>query len=317
MGGSVPVSLTDRSLPAGLHSAAMPIAHTDWIDIHYADHGDASAPPVVLLHGFPDSADTWDGVVRELQPEVQSSKLRLIVPDMRGYGQTRVKQADAGGNTQATMGQDAVDLIDALQLGKAVILGHDWGARAAFAAAALYPDRVRSIVTLASPYVAYEGRKPVPPPQVQAYWYQWYFNTDVGEKGFRSDVVGFCRHLWAAWSPAWDFTDAEFERASRAWHRPEFVDLTLHAYRSRYGNAEVSPRYVRQQATFDRQPKIGVPCWFAAGLADACTLPDSGLGQEAWFTAGYHRHEVPDVGHFVQREAPRVVANLVRQAAGL
>ena len=290
----------------------MPLAHTDWIDIAYAEHGDPAGLPVVLLHGFPDSAETWDGVVHELR----SDPLRLIVPDLRGYGDTRVKQADAAGNTPAIMGQDAVDLIDVLRLARPVIVGHDWGARAAYAAAALYPDRVRSIVTTASPYVAYEGRRPLPPTQVQAYWYQWYFNTDVGGQAFAGDVVTFCRHLWQAWSPAWAFTDAEFEEASQSWQRPEFADFALNVYRARYGNATVPPRYGRQQAAFERRPKITVPCWFAAGLADACTLPPCGLGQEKWFTT-YHRHEVPDVGHFVQREAPRAVADLVRQAAGL
>ena len=291
----------------------MPIAHTDWIDIHYAEHGDPAGQPVVLLHGFPDSADTWDGVVRELRSE----QLRLIVPDLRGYGQTRINQADAGGGDVAAMGQDVVDLIDVLKLGKTVVVGQDWGARAAYAAAGLYPDRVRSIVTLASPYVAYEGKQPLPPPQVQAYWYQWYFNTDTGADGFKADVVGFCRHLWAAWSPAWRFTDAEFEQASRAWHRPEFADLILHAYRVRYENAPPVPRYARQTAAFAGRPKVTVPAWFVAGLADACTLPPMGLGQERWFTGGYQRVELPGVGHFVQREAPRAVADLVRQAAGL
>ncbi len=290
----------------------MPIAHTDWIDIAYAEHGDPAGQPVLLLHGFPDSAATWDGVVRELRSE----KLRLIVPDLRGYGDTRILQPDAGGGQEAAIGQDAVDLIDALQLGRTVVVGQDWGARAAYVAAALYPDRVRSIVTLASPYVMYEQKQPVPPPQVQAYWYQWYFNTDTGAEGFKHDVAGFCKHLWHAWSPAWNFTDAEFEQASVAWRQPGFTDLVLHAYRVRYGNAEPFARYARQQAAFDARPNITVPSWFAAGLADACNRPDSGIGQERWF-ASLHRHEVPGVGHFVQREAPRMVADLVRQAAGL
>ena len=291
----------------------MPTAHTDWIDIAYEEHGDPAGHPVVLLHGFPDSVRTWDGVVRELQ----NDRLRLIVPHLRGYGPTNIKQPDAGGGMEAAMGQDAVDLIDALQLGKATVVGQDWGARAAYVAAALYPDRVNAIVTLATPYVMYEGRTPIPPPQVQAYWYQWWFNTPFGPPAFKADLIPFCRQLWQAWSPAWDFTDAEFDQAAEAWRRPEFADLILHAYRVRYGTAEPVARYAGQQAAFDKRPKVAVPCWYATGLADACNLPDSGLGQERWFTAGHHRHEVPGVGHFVQREAPRVVAGLVRQAAGV
>ena len=291
----------------------MPIAHTDWIDIAYEDHGDPAGPPVLLLHGFPDSPRTWDGVVRELG----SSKLRLIVPYLRGYGPTAILQDSAGGGMEAAMGQDAVDLIDALRLPKTLVVGQDWGARAAYVAAALYPDRVRGIVTLAVPYLMYEGRQPLPPRQVQAYWYQWYFNTDIGAEGFKRDVVGFCKSLWQAWSPAWRFTDAEFEQASESWHRPEFADLVLHAYRVRYGNAPTVDRYARQQAAFDARPKITVPCWFATGLADASNLSASSIGQEKWFAAGHHRHEVPDVGHFVQRESPPVVANLIRQAMGM
>ena len=290
----------------------MPTAHIDWIDIAYEEHGDPADRPVVLLHGFPDSVRAWDGVVRELAAD----KLRLIVPHLRGFGPTTINQPDAGGGMEAALGQDAVDLIDALRLDRPVVVGQDWGARAAYVAAALYPDRVRSIVTIASPYVAYEGRQPLPPPQVRAYWYQWYFNTDAGAAGFKHDVVGLCRQMWEAWSPAWRFTDAEFEQASAAWHRPEFPDLVLHAYRVRYGNAPRTPRYARQQAAFDARPRITVPCWFVAGLADASSLPQGGLGQDEWFAAGYHRHEVPGVGHFVQREAPRLVADLIRQAAG-
>ena len=291
----------------------MPIAHTDWIDIAYVEHGDPAGQPVLLLHGFPDSCHTWDGVVSELRSE----KLRLIVPDLRGYGQTKILQADAGGGMEGAIGQDAVDLIDALQLAKTVVVGQDWGARAAYVAAALYPDRVKSIVAMATPYVAFEGRTPLPPAQVQAYWYQWYFNTETGAAGFKNDVVGFCRHLWRAWSPAWRFTEAEFEQAAQAWHRPEFADLVLHAYRVRYGNAPKTPRYARQQAAFDARPKITVPCWSAGGLADHCTVPGRAAGQERWFTGGYQRHDLPGVGHFVQREAPAFVADLVRQAAAV
>ncbi len=269
MAGSIPVSP-----PAGRRRPkvpAMPTAHTDWIDIAYAEHGDPAGQPVLLLHGFPDSRDTWDGVVDELRSE----RLRLIVPDLRGYGDTRILQADAGGGMEAALGQDAVDLIDALQLGKTVVVGQDWGARAAYAAAALYPDRVQSIVTLATPYVCTRGGSRRPRRRSRRIGTSGTSTPTPGAKGFKHDVVGFCRHLWQAWSPAWRFTDAEFDQASQAWHRPEFADLVLHAYRVRYGNAPRTPRYARQQAALDARPKITVPCWFAPGLADACNLPDS------------------------------------------
>ena len=292
----------------------MPIAHTDWIDIAYVEHGDPAGQPVLLLHGFPDSCHTWDGVVSELRSE----KLRLIVPDLRGYGQTKILQADAGGGMEGAIGQDAVDPD------RRATAGQDGRRRPGLGR----PGGVRGGGPVPRPGEIHRGdgdpvrgpsrgRTPLPPAQVQAYWYQWYFNTETGAAGFKNDVVGFCRHLWRAWSPAWRFTEAEFEQAAQAWHRPEFADLVLHAYRVRYGNAPKTPRYARQQAAFDARPKITVPCWSAGGLADHCTVPGRAAGQERWFTGGYQRHDLPGVGHFVQREAPAFVADLVRQAAAV
>ncbi len=310
MAGIIPVS----PVRAGRRPRvpAMPTAHTDWIDIAYAEHGDPAGQPVLLLHGFPDSRDTWDGVVHELR----SDRLRLIVPDLRGYGDTRILQADAGGGTEAALGQDAVDLIDALQLGKAVVVGHDWGARAAYAAAALYPDRVRRSSRWPRPYVLYEGRQPPPPPQVQAYWYQWYFNTDTGAKGFKHDVVGFCRHLWRAWSPAWRVHRRRVRAgepgvAPAGVRRPGPARLPR-PVRQRPDGRRGTPASTRRSRSGRRSPSRAGRRRPGRRLHPARRRPRPG----EVVPAGYHRHEVPDVGHFVQREAPRVVAELIRQAAG-
>ena len=288
----------------------MPNARTDAADIGYAEHGHPDGTPVVLVHGFPDSAATWDGVVGELRQD----RLRLIIPDLRGYGDTRLLRPDDRDGSEVALGQDVADLIAALGLDRPVVVGHDWGARATYVAAALYPERVRAIVTMASAYMAYGGRRPLPPAAVRGYWYQWYFDTSAGEEALRADRVAFCRYLWQAWSPQWAFAEADFDRASRAWDRPEFVDLVLHAYRAQHGTSPVTPRYQPQAAAFAANPPITVPCWFAAGMADQCDLPPGGLDQERWFHAGYVRHELPAVGHFVQREAPAVVADLIRRA---
>ena len=151
---------------------------------------------------------------------------------------------------------------------------------------------------------------------MRAYWYQWYFNTGSGATGLAADLVPFCKTLWRTWSPEWAFNDAAFDEAAAAWGRPEFVETVLHSYRDRYGNAAGMPRYARQQAVVDARPKVRAPTWFSCGLADACALPGGSVGQEDWFAAGYERHELPGVGHFVQREAPAAVADLVRRALG-
>ena len=287
----------------------MPIIRTAAIEISYFEHGDPTGTPVILLHGFPDSYRTWDGVIQQLR----GLKLRLITPEQRGYGGSHVIAADAGGGQVAALGQDVIDFADAMGIEKFLMVGHDWGARAGYVVAALAPQRLLGLVALASPYVSFE-QQPLPPKQIQAYWYQFYFNTETGRKGLAANTIAFCKHLWQAWSPKWVFGEAEFSQASEAWHRPEFVETVVHSYRMRYGNAESAPRYAALQKLFDASPKLTVPTWFAAGLADACTLPDGPDGQEHWFTGGYRRVDVADAGHFVQRERPDLVAGVIREA---
>ena len=85
-------------------------------------------------------------------------------------------------------------------------------------------------------------------------------------------------------------------------------------YRHRHKNAPGAALYATQQAWLDDKPKIAAPTIFVTGLADACNLPASSLGQEAWFTGGYERVELPGVGHFIPREAAHDVALLLRRA---
>jgi pimeloyl-ACP methyl ester carboxylesterase len=169
------------------------------------------------------------------------------------------------------------------------------GARAAYAAAALTPARIISLLCLATPYVMFEG-KGESPAQARAFWYQWYFNLDRGRDAFAADPKSFCEYLWRVWSPRWEFSAAEFAATSAAWSNPQFVDVVIHYYRHRYGNASGSGVYTAQQATLDAQPVIRVPTVFACGTADACNLPESSLDQERWFANGYERVEVEGPG---------------------
>jgi pimeloyl-ACP methyl ester carboxylesterase len=205
-----------------------------------------------------------------------------------------------------------LDFADALGIERFIAVGQDWGARAAYAAAVLAPARVLSLIALATPFVMHRGQRD-DYAQVKAYWYQWYFHLDQGRKALESDRAGFCEFLWRCWSPQWQFERAEFQAASASWTNPQFVPIVIHSYRQRHGNAPGHPKYAAAQAMLDSLPPVKVPTVFACGLADACNLSESSLGQDKWFPAGYRRIELPGVGHFVQREAPSEVADLMRQ----
>jgi pimeloyl-ACP methyl ester carboxylesterase len=94
----------------------------------YGTGGPADGPPVLLLHGWPDDPRTWDKVV----PELQAAGFRTIVPYLRGFGPTSFLSKDTmRSGEMVAMAQDALDLADALKIGRFAVVGQDWGARIA------------------------------------------------------------------------------------------------------------------------------------------------------------------------------------------
>jgi pimeloyl-ACP methyl ester carboxylesterase len=193
----------------------MPFVATRFAHIAYEDHGSADHCPVILLHGFPDSFRTWDGVIDTLKSE----QLRFLVPHLRGFAGTRVENPDALSGQTAALAQDVLDFADALALNRFVLVGHDWGARTAYSVAVLAPQRLLGFVTLSTPYVMFGGKRESPE-QIRAYWYQWYFNTERGRQAFEADPIPFCEYLWPTWSPEWRFAPGELETAKFAWSNP-------------------------------------------------------------------------------------------------
>jgi len=127
----------------------VPTLTTDQLEIAYADDGPRDGPPVLLLHGWPDSPRTW----REVASRLAEAGYRPIVPALRGFAPTRFRDRDIPRSGQVVaLAQDALDLLDGLGVGRAAVVGHDWGARAGYALAALAPERLSRLVTLSVGY---------------------------------------------------------------------------------------------------------------------------------------------------------------------
>lgn len=278
------------------------------IDLHYLEYGNPEGAPVFLLHGFPDSPATWAKVVDRLD----TKRLRLIVPYLRGTGKTLVRLTEHISGQGTALASDVLTLADALGLERFHLVGQDWGSTAAFATAALAPQRVAGILALASPYIQYGG-KTEPPMQAHAFWYQWYFNTAHGAKVFAETTTNFCEALWKAWSPNWNFSKQDFAEAATAFNNPQFVAIVLHYYQHRYKTAPSLPPYAMGEAVLGVRPAITAPTIFAYGTADACNLPQSSEAQAAWFRGPYERIALKGVGHFPQREDPKAVARLIER----
>ena len=289
----------------------MPTLDTPILRIAYERRGPTNAPVALLLHGFPDDYHTWSAVSEQLV----AAGYQTIAPSMRGCAGSVFLDSDTMRSGQTTaLAQDAIDLLDALGIEQVTLVGHDWGARAGYLVAALWPARVEQLVVAS---VGYEtGIKPgneIPPQQVHAYWYQWFFHSERGHEMLKNNRRDFCRYIWHLWSPTWQFGDAEFAQAAASWDNPNWVAVVLHSYRFRWGAAPPDPRYAPLEAQLKPQPKISVPTLVLHGELDGASLVASSAGKEQYFTGPYERRVLPGVGHYVPREAPEaIVAAIAR-----
>ena len=283
---------------------------TSVLDIGYLESGPHQGFPVILLHGFPDDARAYD----EVAPPLAKAGYRVLVPYLRGYGPTRFRDASASRMAeQAAIAQDVVDLADALALPRFAVAGYDWGGRAAAIAAALHPDRVRGLLLMSGyPIQNTLGPFPPGPPQVEReLWYQWYFNLERGRAGLAANRRALCRLLWQTWSPTWHFTDDEYNRTAPSFDNPDFVDVVIHSYRHRIGNAPGEERFKTVEEQLAKRPKISVPATLLYGADDILARPaaETTAGERSLFPALVARRVIAGAGHFLPREKPGTVSS--------
>jgi pimeloyl-ACP methyl ester carboxylesterase len=282
------------------------------LDVAYEQSGPEAALPVVLLHGFPYDVRSFDAVVAI----VNAAGFRTIVPYLRGYGGTTFLSADTlRSGEQAALGQDLKQLLVALGIERAVLGGYDWGGRAACVVSALWPERVAGLVSCGGYNIQDipNAFKPADPEQEARLWYQYYFHTERGRNGLAQKRAELCRLLWKMWSPTWAFDDATFERTAVAFDNDDFVDVVIHSYRHRAGNAAGDPNYASIEARLAAQPGIGVPTIVLHGADDGVTPCHLSEPHRKYFTAPYERRVLNHVGHNPPQEAPREFAEAVLQ----
>jgi pimeloyl-ACP methyl ester carboxylesterase len=286
----------------------VPTLTTDLLEIAYADDGPRDGPPVLLLHGWPDSPRTW----REVASRLTGAGYRTIVPALRGFAPTRFRDPDTPRTGQVVaLAQDALDLLDGLGLDRAAVVGHDWGARTGYALAALAPERVSRLVAVSVGYTP-GGAGGLPSfEQARLWWYQWFQTLDAGAAAVARDPIGFARLQWDTWSPAGWYEQAEFAETAEAFAHPDFVPTMLHYYRVRWGASPRDPAYDPLEEKLAQVTRLPVPTLLIHGGSDTCIAPEQTEDLAGLFGAGYRRVVVPGAGHFVPREAPGTVADLV------
>lgn len=284
------------------------IGRTDLGDLDVAwltdPAADASAPLALLLHGFPDAAPTW----RHLIPDLTAAGFRPVAPWLRGYAPTSVPSD--GLYQVGALARDASRLHEALGGDdRAVIVGHDWGAMATYAAAGWEPDRWRRAVTMAVPpagamfggFTSYD--------QLRRSWYMFFFQSPLAEAVVAGDDLAFIDRLWADWSPGHDAGD-DLPAVKDALREPANLAAALGYYRAMLGDGPTSPDLDAPQAGW--MTPTPIPTLYLHGATDGCLGAELVSGAEAQLPAPGSRALVLDgVGHFLHVEAPELVNPLV------
>lgn len=299
--------LSDESgkSPRGPSSVRRVTATTPLLDIACELSGPEGGPTVVLLHGWPDDVRTWDQVI----PTLHAQGFRTIVPGLRGFGKTRFRSRDTPRSGQlSALGQDLIDCLDALDIDRCAVVGHDWGARAAYIASCLAPERITRCVALSVGWGTNDPDQVLSLTQTQNYWYQWYMALPRGEALVRHERREFTRYIWKIWTPDHPLSDAAFDATAPSFDNPDWADIVLHSYRVRWGLAEVDPAFEPIEAALRENPTIVVPTLVIHGGADPCNAPSTSEGKAHFFAGVYRREVLEGVGHFPQREMPNETA---------
>lgn len=254
--------------------------------IRFAYLSQGSGPLVMLFHGFPDTAHTWDHVM----PLIAAKGYRAIAFFMRGYDPTEVPPRDADADTLA---RDPIALLDALGEKEAIIVGHDWGATCAYGAASLAPERVKKLFVVGIPHPAAVTPRP------SLVWgvrhFLAYKLPGAGKRFVRNDFEALPR-IYKRWSPTWSPPASELAAVRACFANEASREAAFGYYR------KLDPRL----RPFMRKP-IHVPTIVFAGTDDPIVTPKDYHGARRMFASDYTVEVMPG-GHFMHREHPEIFA---------
>jgi pimeloyl-ACP methyl ester carboxylesterase len=280
------------------------------LNIGYVEVGPANGKVVVLLHGWPYDINSFVDVA----PLLVSAGYRVIIPHLRGHGTTRFLSDNTPRNgQQSAVAVDIINLMDALQIKKAIFAGYDWGGRTACIIAALWPDRCEALVSV-SGYLMTNleaSKHPLPPKAEYSWWYQYYFATERGREGYDKYRRDFAKLIWETASPKWNFDDATLNRTAASFENPDYVSIVIHNYRWRLGLAEGEAKYDDLEKQLAKSPVITVPTITLEGDANGAPHAEPASYRNK-FSGKYAHHTITGgVGHNLPQEAPKAFVDAI------
>ena len=273
------------------------------LEVSYFECGEG--PIALCLHGFPDSPHTW----RHLIPALVAAGYRVVAPYMRGYAPTSV--APSGVYQTAALSRDANALHEVLGGdGRAVIIGHDWGAPSVCGAAIDAPHRWSKVVSMAVPPGPALGAAFLSNlAQIQRSWYMFFFQHGLSNHVVAANDLAYIDMLWAQWSPGFDSRD-DLQHVKAALRDHAHLQAALGYYRATLGDGKRDPDLAAlQQRMGSEYP--GQPLLYLHGENDGCIGREVAEAARAMSPSNVRYEFVAEAGHFMQLERPARVNELI------
>jgi pimeloyl-ACP methyl ester carboxylesterase len=270
------------------------LVETSRLRMHVARAGD-DGPPLVLLHGWPQHWYAWRHVIPRF-----AERYRVLCPDLRGLGWT---EAPAHGYEKEELASDVLSLLDALDLNRVHLIGHDWGAHAGFLLCLRAPERVERFVALND---IHPWLRPDPPRDALHAWRLWYQAVlaapKVGAWLLRARP-GFVKRLFRAWSATDVWSERELDAFAERLREPPRARASAQYYRT-FLLRELGPTLAGRY----RKQRLRTPTLLLFGADDGVIRPHQLRGFEPH--ADDMRLElITGVGHFTPEEAPDLVVD--------
>jgi len=261
-------------------------------------------PMVLFLHGFPDNPYSFKSQMIELA----KAGYHCVAPYKRGFtpGDTIVNPIQHS----SLYTQDVLALIDAFKENQVILVGHDWGAGAAYGVSKFAPEKVKALITMAVPlspafFTSYTDNLK----QMKRSWYLFYFQSPYAYAAFKKNDYAMIDTLWKDWCPNWENYSAEIESVKETYRKTGSVECAVDYYRQSFGNYTVTdPALKKIEAAFSDGKPFTIPTLYLHGQNDGCIGVENVEGMQYLFSNKFEKYIIPDAGHFIQMEKPEIVS---------